>query len=301
MVSEKKDMKPTKKLGIVIFLILIGIIIGLAGYQDSFITSLSVTQSLPYVQKSIPVLPSVPYNGEFVASYDRLGIVKIRIGTQGRINTNTLVFRLREKGQKTWLVENNYITDRFIDGERYPFGFPIISDSKGKTYEYELTTTDGSRDNTVLIIPGTYSLQTDYIYSKAIILNNRQTTLWFLKEKLKELYGTVPRVGYWMLSLLPVLFITPVYIIAGILMIFLFGLLSVQIHSNIVLWIGASVLISSLIKKNYALPFLLALITLLISIAAHLTQTYYLASKLATIIPILLIAGGISTIVGLRR
>lgn len=270
------------------------LVIGLLGYQDSFITSLSVTGSIPETQKGTAILPLTPYVGQFIASYDRLGVVKIRISTGGRLNTNTVVFRLRERGQKTWLVQNAYVTDRFPDGEFYPFGFPVIENSKGKTYEYELTTSDGSAQNTIKVLPGSYAFQSQYIYSSALIRSDGAAALWFLQQKLVELFGTLPHLGYWFMCMLPLFMLTDAYVAAAIGMIALYGFLPVQIDTNIVLWIGAAVLGTALYKKKYRLPFLLALVTLIGSVLAYLFHAYHMAGKLATIVPLLLAAGGIT-------
>lgn len=286
---------------IICILFIISVIVGLFCYQDSFITSLSETKSLPRTQQYISILPQSPYRGQFTASYNRLGIVKIRITTGGRLNTNTVQFRLREIGRKTWLVENTYVTDRFIDGEQYPFGFPVIPDSQGKTYEYELSTNDGSRQNTIAVLPGAYAFQSQYIYSTALIRANTQTTLWFLKEKTLELFGSAPHIGYWIMCFLPLVFITDFYVLASVGMIVLFGFLPMQIHSNMVLWIGVVMFGASVFKKNYAAPFVLTLFTLGVCIVTYLFQAYYIASKLATIIPILLTAGGITTLMSLSH
>lgn len=297
----QKENKMKLKYFIIGCLGLVSFIIGVFGYQDSFITSLSDMRSLPKTQRYMSVLPQSPYQGQFVASYDRLGTVKVRISTEGRINTNTIVFRLRKVGTTTWLVENTYATDRFIDGELYPFGFPVIEDSKGKAYEYELTTVDGTEGNTIVIIPGMYAFQAQYIYSQHLIRSDARTTQWFFIEKTKELFGTFSHIGYWMMCLLPLLFLTDIYAFACIGMILLFGFLPMQIHSSMVLWIGASILGASLYKRNYVLPFVLILCTLVVCVAVYFFGTYYIASKLATIIPILLTIGGIITLVNIKR
>ena len=295
-------MKLKLKRGICICLtVVIGIIVGIFGYQDSFITSLSRVTSLPKTQQQFRILSSSPYKGRFTASYDRLGIVRILVSTEGRINTNILVFRLREVGTTKWLVENTYVTDRFIDGEKYPFGFPIISDSKGKIYEYELTTIDGTEENTILIIPGNYSLQTEYIYSKALILADKQTMTWFLEEKAKEMFGSLPHAGYWLMCFLPVLFMTNFCVFALLSMIVLFAFLPMQIHSNMILWIGLSVLGTTFYKKNYALPFSLSLFTLGLCIIMYFFHAYGIASKLAMIIPILLVVGAVTVFRSLKH
>lgn len=290
-----------KRMGILLFLSVACVVVGISGYRDSFITSLADVKPLPKMQKQLQILPDSPYTGQFTTLFDRLGIVRIRISTGGRINRNTVVFRLREVGKERWLVENAYVTDRFIDGEKYPFGFPVITDSKGKNYEYELTTIDGSEENTVAVSTGSYAFQTDYIYSKALILTDRHMLFWFFKEKAYEMFRSFPHVGYWMMCLLPLLMLTNIYVLACIGMIILFGFLPMQIHSNMVLWIGISTLGASLYKKNHVLPFILALFTLVVCVIAYFFGEYDSASKLATIIPILLTIGCITTYISIKH
>lgn len=286
---------------IVCLFFFIGSVVGLFGYQDSFMTDLSDTDSLFGTEPLIPILPSLPYRGEFRASYDRLGMVNIRVSTGGRINTNSVIFRLRQKGSQDWLVENTYVTDRFIDGERYPFGFPILPQSKGKTYEYELSAVDGSSENTIALVSGPYAFQKEYVYSKALIFSDKRITLWFLKEKAKEMFGSAVHMGYWVMCLLPILFMTNLYFAAFFLMILLFGFLPMHIHSNMILWIGFSILFASLYRKKYALPFSLSLCVLFVFILAYAFQGYAPAAKLATILPVLFVAGGITTFISLTQ
>jgi len=294
----KKNMK-TKF--VIICFIFVGFIIGLFGYQDSYITSLSETSSLSKTKNIIPILPTRPYEGTFTATHDRLGIVKVRLSTGGRINTNSLIFRLREKGSEKWNIENTYVTDRFIDGGKYPFGFPIISDSQGKTFEYELSTIDGTTDNTVSVLPGMYAFQTDYIYSQSMLRADKNVALWFLKQKGKELFGTFPHIGYWIMCFLPILFFTKIYFVAWILIIILYMFLPMQIHSNMLLWFGFSTLGMSVYTKNYFVPFVLALLTFIVFLLSYLFGVYYITAKAATIIFILLTSGGIATLVSTRH
>lgn len=283
-----------KKIFFTCVLAFVGFIAGILGYQDSFITDLSETASL---SQTTDILPASPYRGTFTASHDRLGMVKLRMTTGGRINTNTIMFRLREVGSPDWLVENTYVTDRFVDGARYPFGFPVMENAKGKTYEYELAALDGSGENTVGVVAGPYSFQAEYIYSKNVIMSSPEAVLDFLKEKAEELFGGAPHIGYWIMCLLPVLFVTDLYIAASLLMIVLYGFLPVDIHSNMTLWIGASIFFCTLYKKNRTFSFLLSLIILALCALAYLFGGYAPAAKLATILPLLLLGGAIMTLI----
>ncbi len=49
-----------------------------------------------------------------------------------------IIFRLKEKGGEDWLYENSYFFDQAVKSHLYPFGFPIIEESKDKTYVVEI-------------------------------------------------------------------------------------------------------------------------------------------------------------------
>jgi len=49
-----------------------------------------------------------------------------------------IIFRLKEKGGEDWLYENSYFFDQTAPVHLYPFGFPVIENSKNKTYLVEV-------------------------------------------------------------------------------------------------------------------------------------------------------------------
>jgi hypothetical protein len=91
--------------------------------------------------------------GEFKATYDNLGIVSVRMGINidNLENTDKLIFRIKEKKQDEWYYENVYDSGFFNRLEYSPFGFPIIGSSKGKIYEFEITSVYGNEANAAII------------------------------------------------------------------------------------------------------------------------------------------------------
>lgn len=49
-----------------------------------------------------------------------------------------IVFRLKEKGAEEWFYESPYFFEQATPSHLFPFGFPIIEDSEGKTYLVEI-------------------------------------------------------------------------------------------------------------------------------------------------------------------
>lgn len=77
-----------------------------------------------------------------------------------------IVFSIKEKGAGNWLYENTYYFDQAATAHLYPFGFPVIENSKGKTYLVEI-------EGTNPIIPGENSL-----YLFASVNKNNQPYLY---------------------------------------------------------------------------------------------------------------------------
>lgn len=87
----------------------------------------------------------------FQATESGLGSVLVRFYNFDRINDDLLEFRIREKGEDNWYYENVYKVDQFLPDELFPFGFPVIENSKGKVYEFEIESLQGVKGNAVAI------------------------------------------------------------------------------------------------------------------------------------------------------
>lgn len=85
------------------------------------------------------------------ASYDNLGIIAVRFQTFSRINDDVLTFRLKEKNNPNIIYSAKYKTDQFQDRQFFPFGFPLIQNSKNRTYEFEIESSTGSVEEHVSI------------------------------------------------------------------------------------------------------------------------------------------------------
>ncbi|MBA4319665.1 MAG: hypothetical protein C0412_14790 [Flavobacterium sp.] len=296
----------TKRLILYVFMIIGTFVIGFVSYTNTYITTLG---DITMIKRSAPITSQSTFTGIFTALYDQLGTIRIRVKTEGRINTNTLVFRLREKGQTNWIVENTYKTDRFIDGELYPFGFSIITNSKGRIYEYELSSPDGTRNNTVIIMSGPYSLQTDYNYSFSQLRSDFKLGKWFFQRKIQELFKTYAHLLYWCMCLIPLfLFMnngkkkysnfTTIFLLLFFMSNYIFSPL--MIHSNFPLYIG--IIFAAVVtfnKKSYWI-YSYAFVALCILVTSIFFGKYDWAIKSSYLVWTLLIVGTISNIVQYR-
>lgn len=121
--------------------------------------------------------------GEFAARDNNLGIVAVRFNTFFRINEDVVIFRIKEKGGNKWYYQYGYTTPQFQPNKYFTFGFPIISNSEGKTYDFEIESTKGERENAVALSSVEPIFETKYQYSKESILHDFKYASKFLFRK----------------------------------------------------------------------------------------------------------------------
>lgn len=143
---------------------------------------------------------------DIIPNYDNLGIVAIRFQTFGRINDDTLIFRLREKGNPDWYYTANYKTDQFQDRELFPFGFPIIAKSKGKIFQFEIESKFGSESGHIKVDSLLPVVISKYQYDLHNINLISSRGLKYLTLKLSNLVGNLSLVYPIIFYLLPLLF-----------------------------------------------------------------------------------------------
>lgn len=105
--------------------------------------------------------------GVFTATTPNLGIVSVRFNTYERINSDVLLFKIKEKGQQNWYYQNLYKVDQFQPESFFTFGFPVIAKSQGKTFEFELVSTKGEHMDAVAISSYEPVFSTTYKYYRS--------------------------------------------------------------------------------------------------------------------------------------
>lgn len=125
------------------------------------------------LSKNYPeLLAGQKIKGEFVARDNNLGIIAVRFNTYFRINEDTVIFRIKEKNRKNWYYEYHYTTPQFQPNQFFTFGFPVISNSDGKTFNFEIESTKGEHENAVSLSTIEPVFETKYQYSKELILKD---------------------------------------------------------------------------------------------------------------------------------
>lgn len=147
--------------------------------------------------------------GQFKAVEDNLGIVALRFKSFQRVeykDEDALVFRLKEKGSKEWYYQNKYRSGFIYDTPFLPFGFPLIHDSKGKIYIFELGSLKGNQNNGVALSERSPFFQSKYQENKAALFSDKENFIIFVVKKFVNSLQTVDVLYSSIVFLLPLLF-----------------------------------------------------------------------------------------------
>ncbi len=156
-------------------------------YDQSFFITFQAHQEENFIDLSHDrLLKGEKISGEFKAERDNLGIVSLRFKKFLRIpydQEDTLIFRIKEKDSSQWYYENEYRSGLTYDVPFLPFGFPLIPDSKGKIYYFELESLRGNSVNGVVLSEREPILVTKYEADRGLVFSNLNELFNFLNEK----------------------------------------------------------------------------------------------------------------------
>lgn len=147
--------------------------------------------------------------GEFLAKENNLGIVYIKFNYYNKpdyLLEDNLVFKIKEKGAKTWFAVNHYKSGIIDSNLFFPFGFPKIANSKGKTYDFELQSLNGNAINAVSIDLNNFAFASGYQVPKSEILASKYNFLDFMRKKILYSYENIYFIFSSILYFLPAFF-----------------------------------------------------------------------------------------------
>ena len=137
------------------------------------------------------ILAGQKIKGQFTASANRLGGIGIKFNTHNRINSDSIIFRFKEEGKNVWYYEQVSKTDQIRQEVFWPFGFPPISNSEGKRYEFEIESVKGTVDDTIAINGSQKTFVAEYTYPKQQLLDEKQQIPYFVIKKLTLLISNL--------------------------------------------------------------------------------------------------------------
>ncbi|HVZ66632.1 MAG TPA: hypothetical protein VG917_00025 [Patescibacteria group bacterium] len=227
-------------------------------------------------------------NGQFRAQDNYLGIVILRFNQFVKTDYDSedvLLFKIREKGSKSWQFENTYKSGLLENNLLFPFGFPVFDQSRGKIYQFQIESLNGNNKNAVSIDKNNLTFLTGYKYPRSQILSSKKNTIEFFERKIITSFTSLDFFLSSFIYLLPLLFYVLVFLAYPILKkhkstknIFVAGLL-LSILIDIVLlkeiyiglwifliacWISCSIRYKLESKINFIIAFVLILIWVLL-------------------------------------
>ena len=144
--------------------------------------------------------------GEFTAKEDNLGILSVHFAQKKQVaydNQDVIVFKIKEKGARTWLYQNRYHSNAIAGLPLYPFGFPVFTNSKQKTYIFSITSLNGNKTNALDMNNKEPVLVSRYVFSKRALLANKKKFIGFLIKKFITSFTDIPFLIGGMVYLLP--------------------------------------------------------------------------------------------------
>ena len=221
---------------------------------------------------------------------------------------------MKEKGNPDWSVVNTYTIDRFVSGLLYPFGFPPIPNSKGKTYDFEIVSIDGTNDNAIGFISGYHDVATQYVFSKSELIGNKKLLVEFVKEKIINAVGDIYSIIYFGMFCIPALawiasrcirkkqVLRCIFVGLCCYLFLAFAYLPIDMHSNTMIFIALSgYIIAYLSNAPASLAYTFALFSLVEIPFAIFFGNTLAANKLSMLIFFLLIVGGMMSLKEIKK
>lgn len=184
--------------------------------------------------------------GRFNSPYPNLGIVSVRFHNQHRDSDDVLAFRLKEVGKDIWYYQAEYKTDQFLPGKLFPFGFPIIEKSDGRTYIFEIESLRGATGSGILIDKTNPLFTSASFFNKSEIINDEVKLTSFITKKIINVVGDRTNLTSAIIYFSPLIFYLIYLFAQGVTFQFLSGItiLSVLVDIFYISYISEYFLIS---------------------------------------------------------
>lgn len=203
---NKTNFRQIKKTFLIFFFLLILVLIkNIRNIQDYNPTVIIKNHSWIF-QKNEDIPTNNKVFAEFKAKNDNLGIVSIKFSTDNKVNNNYLQFKIREKGKNDWYYSNKYNVDQFQNYQYFPFGFPEISDSKGKTYQIEIDLPKEKIKDSIQIITNNPFLS-KYSFPKKYLLQNKYKIIPFIFNKITSYFTNINSFKYLLIFIILLIYL----------------------------------------------------------------------------------------------
>ncbi len=155
------------------------------------------------------ILKGQSITGAFTARENNLGIIAVKFGKLPQVDSDTedtIQFRVKEMGKANWYYENEYTGLQFNSNSYFPFGFKPIDNSRGKIYQFEITSLKAKNYNAIRLATEDPLYLTKYKFSKNELFNNRTFLKEFMVKKVQTFFSDVNILLSSSVFLLPLIF-----------------------------------------------------------------------------------------------
>jgi hypothetical protein len=207
MERMKKNNKSSKKFLVPFFLLVLSIILLTISFEYVMVTKSDqtsyykesgaqyngitvLTQEKQWInlnpKSATELLANNKISESFTAQDDNLGIIAIPFDAHNRSINDRIIFRIKENGSKSWYFQNTYNADQFQTNVPFPFGFPIIKNSRNKAYTFQIESLAGTSTDSISISKTNPYFLTKYKFSKEDLIKNPVKLFQFLVAKNSE-------------------------------------------------------------------------------------------------------------------
>jgi hypothetical protein len=115
-------------------------------------------------------------SGRFKANDNNLGLIMVRFNVYSPGSEDIITFKIKQEGDLNWYHVNSYRANLLTSGQLLPLGFPVIKNSKGKFYQFEILSNNKARIEDFNFLAG-------YEFSKNELVSNKGEGIGFLLKK----------------------------------------------------------------------------------------------------------------------
>lgn len=190
---------------------------------------LSIFSDLKYIKDSVGLLSLYDQHSTSQLSHqviDRSGS-KIIVGTVtpttqnlsglyiplsrvNQIGEKHLQFRIKQEGENSWIFKTTRDIKESEDISNYPIGFPTITNSKNKTYYFEVEQNISSDSGQLIFKKDTFFL-TMYQFRTGELRNNHELMLSFISRKVQNIFNNHDFKITVLINIFPIIFLLSFY------------------------------------------------------------------------------------------
>ncbi len=125
--------------------------------------------------------------GHFRSEYNNLGVVAVRFTNKNRDSKDVVDFRIKMEGANAWYYQAKYNTDQFLPGKLFPFGFPQIPNSGGKSFVYEIESNKGASGSGIFLDYKKPVYVSVYFFDKNAVVGSLKNSISFAVQKIANI------------------------------------------------------------------------------------------------------------------